>query len=237
MYFQHSNQIWSDFPELAVGVLFVDGISNDVSAADRLIPYYRTAQARLALTPEGEFPEIQAWRRAFSRMGLKPTRYRCASEALLRRLRKESSLPDIHPLINICNAVSVASAIPIAVFDVPKIAQGIEVRHATGDETYLTFAGATEHPEAGEVVFADEAGQAHARRWTNRQSAYSAAGAATATALIVAEAMHDSAPADVRDLTSALADEFDALWSVKPERAELSHSAPRFEFRPSGVNR
>ncbi len=29
-------------------------------------------------------------------------------------------------------------------------------------------------PEAGEVIFADDAGHAHARRWTNRQSGRSA---------------------------------------------------------------
>jgi DNA/RNA-binding domain of Phe-tRNA-synthetase-like protein len=66
------------------------------------------AEARLANTLEGELPEIQAWRRVFSRMGLKPTQYRCASEALLRRFRKERSLPLIHPLIDLCNAVSIA---------------------------------------------------------------------------------------------------------------------------------
>ncbi|HEY3906880.1 MAG TPA: hypothetical protein VGM14_23450 [Streptosporangiaceae bacterium] len=29
--------------------------------------------------------------------GLKPTQYRCASESLLRRFRKEGSLPNLHP--------------------------------------------------------------------------------------------------------------------------------------------
>lgn len=67
--------------------------------------------------PESEFGQIQAWRRAFSQMGLKPTQYRCAAEALLRRLRKEHSLPRLHPLVDLCNAASAAYAIPVAVFD------------------------------------------------------------------------------------------------------------------------
>jgi DNA/RNA-binding domain of Phe-tRNA-synthetase-like protein len=37
-------------------------------------------------------------------MGLKPTQYRCAPEALLRRLRKEGTLPPLHPLVDLCNA-------------------------------------------------------------------------------------------------------------------------------------
>ncbi|MGH3914487.1 MAG: B3/B4 domain-containing protein [Pseudonocardiaceae bacterium] len=230
MYFQHSSEIWSEFPELAAGVLFVDGISKDVSVADHLTPFQRTAEARLAVSSEGEFPEIQAWRRAFSTMGLKPTQYRCAAEALLRRFRKEGSLPELHPLIDLCNAMSLAYAIPVAVFDASRISDGLEVRHAVGDESYLTFSGQTETPEVGEVVFADGVGNAHARRWTNRQSAYSAARDTTSTVLIVAEALHDSAPADVRDLTSTIADELNTIWTVKSHQAQLSRSAPRFEF-------
>ncbi|MGE5287344.1 MAG: phenylalanine--tRNA ligase beta subunit-related protein [Micromonosporaceae bacterium] len=47
--------------------------------------------------------------------------YRCASESLLRRFRKEGALPQLHPLVDVCNAVSLAFAIPVAVFDVSKI--------------------------------------------------------------------------------------------------------------------
>ncbi|MGH4016124.1 MAG: B3/B4 domain-containing protein [Pseudonocardiaceae bacterium] len=140
------------------------------------------------------------------------------------------SLPEIHPLIDICNAISLAFAIPVAVFDAAKIAGHVEVRYATGDETYLTFSGEKETPDVGEVVFADDAGRAHARRWTNRQSGYSAARDTTSAVLIVAEAMHASAPADVQELTATIADELSAIWSVKPDFTVLNQSAPRFEF-------
>ena len=116
-------------------------------------------------------------------MGLKPTQYRCASESLLRRFRKEGSLPRLHPLVDLCNAVSLAFAIPVAALDAGRIAWPLEVRYAAGDEDYLTFGGDTEHPAAGEVIFADQAGQAHARRWTNRQSGRSAVRDATSAVL------------------------------------------------------
>ena len=133
-------------------------------------------------------------------MGLKPTQYRCASESLLRRFRKERTLPRLNPLIDLCNAVSLAYAIPVAVFDIAKISESLEVRYADGDENYLTFSGETEHPEPREVIFADAAGHAHARRWTNRQSGHSAVRTNTAAVLIVAEAMHDAASTDVEKL-------------------------------------
>jgi DNA/RNA-binding domain of Phe-tRNA-synthetase-like protein len=230
MRFQHSADIWRDFPALVPGVLYAEGITSDVStglAADR---FAAVATTRLAAGPESEFPEIQAWRRAFSRMGLKPTQYRCAAESLLRRFRKEGSLPRLHPLVDLCNAVSLAFAIPVAVLDVAAVTWPLQVRYAAGDEDYLTFAGETEHPVAGEVIFADQAGHAHARRWTNRQSGLSAVRDTTSAVLIVAEALHDSAARDVPDLMTAVAAELAATWSVPSPPAVLTPAAPSFTF-------
>jgi DNA/RNA-binding domain of Phe-tRNA-synthetase-like protein len=230
VHFEHSAEIWRDFPELVPGVLAAEGISSDVSVETRIASYEATAAARLESAPEGEFPEVQAWRRAFSRMGLKPTQYRSASEALLRRFRKEESLPRIHPLVDLCNGVSLAYATPIAAFDVSKIDARLEVRHATGEESYLAFSGESEHPGVDEVIFVDAVARVHARRWTNRQSAYSAVSDATSDVLIVAEAMHDGARSDVTRLTQAIAEELQAIWLVTPTTRVLSASDPGFDF-------
>ena len=230
MYFHHASEIWRDYPELVPGVLFAEGITSDVSVVSGVTRFNAIAESRLANSSEGELPEIQAWRRAFSRMGLKPTQYRCASESLLRRFKKEKSLPQVHPLIDLCNAVSLAFAIPVAVFDVAEIAECLEVRYAAGDERFVTFSGEIENPNAHEVIFADNAGRAHARRWTHRQSGYSAVRDTTTAILIVAEAMHGTASADVQNLTTAIADELNIIWSVTPRTTILSQSSPRFEF-------
>ena len=226
MYFQHAPAVWRDFPALVPGALYAGGITAD--AAPDLDDYIAIAKARLADGPESEFPEIQAWRRAFARMGLKPTQYRCAAESLLRRFRKEGSLPRLHPLVDLCNAVSLAFAVPVAVLDAAEIAWPLEVRYAAGDEGYLTFGGETEHPAPGEVIFADRAGQAHARRWTNRQSGRSAVSAATGTVLIVAEALHEQAPSDVPELIKILAAEIARTWPATPQTAILTQADPRF---------
>jgi DNA/RNA-binding domain of Phe-tRNA-synthetase-like protein len=233
VYFAHDSAIWRDFPALVPGALFAEGITPraEIDEIDeRVARFTRRAAERLDGGMESEFPEIQAWRRAFAAMGLKPTPYRCASESLLRRFRKEGALPRLHPLVDICNAISLAYAIPVAVFDVANVSGHLRVRHASGDEDYLSFAGETEHPAAGEVVFADGAGQAHARRWTNRQSALSAVRDTTSAALIVAEALHPAAVTDVPNLLDAVAGAIGALWCVRPAPALLSPDSPRFSF-------
>ena len=88
MYFQHSSDIWHDFPELVPGVLSAGGIHPDVDVESRIASWQQVAEERLVDATESALPEIQAWRRTFAKMGLKPTQYRCASESLLRRFRK-----------------------------------------------------------------------------------------------------------------------------------------------------
>jgi DNA/RNA-binding domain of Phe-tRNA-synthetase-like protein len=228
MHFQHTAAIWSEFPSLAAGVLLVDAVRPDTEVGSRLEPLFAQARARLGGGTESDLPQIQAWRRAFSRMGFKPTQYRSASEALLRRFRKEDGLPTLHPLVDLCNAISLAYALPVAVFDLAQVAGFIEVRHAAGDEQYQAFSGEIEQPEPGEVIFADATHQVHARRWTFRQSRLSTVNNATTRALVVSEGLHASARSDVEALIATLEAELQTVGFVPSRRALLSAEAPRW---------
>ena len=114
--------------------------------------------------------------------------------------------------------------------DVARVVGWVQVRHATGAERYLTFGGEVENPAEGEVVFADADGNAHARRWTNRQSGLSAVHDGTRAVLIVAEAMHDTARADVESLLTALSAEIAMAWQPPAATAILGPSEPEFGF-------
>ena len=234
MVFSHSDDIWTQCPELVAGVLFARGINTRASVSAQLARFSATAEARMNGGIESALPEVQAWRRVFAKMGLQPTKYRCASEALLRRLRKENALPRLHPLVDLCNAISAAFAIPIAVFDLSKVTGDMQVRHATGSESYHNFSGQLEHPEPQEVIYADQGGNAHARRWTNRQSSLSAVNASTHTVMIVAEALHESAHEDIRTLLAALMQEVALAWPASASKARLlTRAAPRFDYTPA----
>ncbi|MFE9190152.1 B3/4 domain-containing protein [Micromonospora sp. NPDC007208] len=229
MQFEHSPQLRDAYPDLVAGVVQAPGITATADVTGRTADYLTEARRRLtAGGAESGFPEIQAWRRAYAAMGLRPTRYRCAAEALLRRLRLDGELPRVHPLVDLCNAISAAYAIPVAVLDVDRVDGDLVVRPARGDEAYLSFAGETEHPEPGEVTFVDSAGRAHARRWTNRQSGWSAVRAGTSSVLIVAEALHPGAEPTVRRLVADLVTELTDGWSAPTAAAVLTAAAPRF---------
>src|SRR4029450_201387 len=125
--------------------------------------------------------------------------------------------------------VSLAFALPVAVLDLAGIETYLEVRHAQGDEEYVGFDGDAERPPPGEVIFADAAGHAHARRWTFRQSRRSTVTTATRAVLIVAEGMHPTAATDVPALIDAFAARITDCWEHPRQRDRLTARSPQIQ--------
>ncbi|POF33641.1 B3/B4 domain-containing protein [Roseibium marinum] len=235
MFFHHADEIWEKFPSLRAAAIVVRGVSGAKKEAVDIDAMLADTAGRLRTAPESEWPSIQAWRQAYAAMGFKPTQYRCAAEALLRRYRKDGALPRFHPLVDVLNAESMNAGIPIAAFDVAHIADGITVRAAVGDEVHTTFKGESEHPVPGEIVFADAAGQAHSRRWVYRQGAASVVRDRSDVVLIVAEALHEDAMADVTALCARLRDRASELGLSVTEETLLTPENRQLEFAPAGV--
>lgn len=230
MYFTHADEIWATHQGLRALTLTVGGLTSATTDEALLAELAERIDRRQNELAEADMPEIAAWREAFSRMGLKPTQYRCASEALLRRYRKEKNLPSFHPVVDYLNHVSMAYAIPIAVFDSENVGAGITVRPATGTESYETFQGGTEAPSPGEIIFGDADGYAHSRRWTFRQSARSAISKDSRSALIVVEAHHASSAQDLAEMETELKTGLAALGVTLGSSTLLSESHRLFEF-------
>ena len=53
MEFQHAPGIWADFPELAAGAVFAQGVGTGADVADRMAHWYGVADERLAGTEAG----------------------------------------------------------------------------------------------------------------------------------------------------------------------------------------
>jgi DNA/RNA-binding domain of Phe-tRNA-synthetase-like protein len=192
--FNYHSEITSQFPDLHAGVIQVQDITNSPTP-DRLKVAFQDEQtavlAKLGDTPLSELETLKAWRAAFRSFGVNPTKYRSAPEALLRRLTKKGDIPTLNTLVDICNLVSIRYALPVAAFDLHALQGPITVRYADGTERFTPL-GITEveHPEPGEVIFADETALVVARRWCWRQSAESAAGPETRETIFTIEAQH-----------------------------------------------
>jgi DNA/RNA-binding domain of Phe-tRNA-synthetase-like protein len=209
--FGYDPKIVARFPAVVGGVLLVGGLRSGPSPSalvDAFAAEQRSTLERLGDTPLSEVPSLAAWRRTFRAFGVDPTAYRSAAEALLRRLTKQGSIPSINTLVDIGNLVAIRHALPVAVFDLASIDDGLTVRFAAGDESFTDLgSGAIERPESGEVIFVDGAGHVAARRWCWRQSAESASSESTTDVLVTVEGHHAEAR---RDVEAAVAD-LDAL--------------------------
>ena len=220
--FAYDRDVAERYPGIRAGLVHATRLANSPSSPELLDECRSEQQAaseRLSATALADVPSIVAWRRAFTAFGAKPTQYRNAAEALLRRLDKHGDIPSISTLVDLGNLVSIRYAMPVAVFDRSGVAGSITVRFARGDEPF-TDLGSTEvtHPEPGEVVFVDEDDVVCARRWCWRQSAQSATGPGTTEALIVVEGHHESATQDVEAAVGDLV----ALLGVHQQDSQTS---------------
>ena len=232
-HFRYSTEIIDRFPTIRGGVIHATGVTNTSTPPGLLEAFeteQETVQQRLGDTPPSEIPSLAAWRSTFTAFGVKPTQYRNAAEALLRRLSKQGTVPSINTIVDLANLVSLRYQLPVAVFDQHAVAGSTTVRFASGEERFTDLGSdSISHPEPGEVVFVDDDGVVSARRWCWRQSTQSAAGSSTTDVVITVEGQHPDATADV---TTATSDLTGLLAEHQPQTdltsAILSPDSPQF---------
>jgi DNA/RNA-binding domain of Phe-tRNA-synthetase-like protein len=89
----------------------------------------------------GSHPTVAALRRLFRSAGCDPTRYRPASEALLRRLVKGDQLPEIHALVDLNNCLSAELAVPCCVMAEGSFGRRMTWRSGRSGESYESLRG------------------------------------------------------------------------------------------------
>ncbi|MGC5038880.1 B3/B4 domain-containing protein [Streptomyces sp. DT190] len=202
----------------------VNGPSTDASA-ELLDDAARRLAARLDGRAPHEDPHMAAWRAAYTAFGSKPSRTRNSAEALARRALTDAGLPRINLLVDLYNAVSVARLIPVGGEDLDRVQGGMRLVRATGTEDFVTVAGgeeAVEHPDAGEVVWCDDAGVT-CRRWNWRQGPRTRLTERTTSGIFLLESM---APMPVADVEAAAEELAELLRTFNPG-ADVEVRAPQ----------
>ncbi|MBT1093935.1 B3/4 domain-containing protein [Streptomyces sp. Tu102] len=185
----------------------VNGPSTDASSA-LLDDAARRLAVRLAGRAPHEDPHMAAWRQAYTAFGSKPSRTRNSAEALAKRALSEAGLPRINLLVDVYNAISVAHLVPVGGEDIDRIEGGMHLVRATGEEDFVTVAGGEpviEHPDAGEIVWRDEAGVT-CRRWNWRQGPRTRLTEETVSGIFLLESLTPMPVADVETAAEELAD-------------------------------
>ncbi|MGW6548276.1 B3/B4 domain-containing protein [Streptomyces massasporeus] len=185
----------------------------------------RRLAARLDGRPPHEDPHMAAWRQVYTAFGSKPSRTRNSAEALAKRALSDAGLPRVNLLVDLYNAVSVAHLIPVGGEDIGRIEGGMRLIRATGREDFVTVAGGeetVEHPDAGEVVWCDDAGVT-CRRWNWRQGPRTRLTEETTSGVFLLESL---APMPVAEVTAA-AEELAGLLAEFSPGADIAVRAPQ----------
>ena len=100
-----------------------------------------SARDRLDVKTLSDDPVVGGLRRLFKQAGTDPSRYRPASEALLRRLLKGAELPEISPLVDFNNCLSVELAVPCCVMAEGTFEAPFVWRSGESGESYESLKG------------------------------------------------------------------------------------------------
>ena len=234
MKFGYARDLLERCPELVAGVIWIDGIANKSAPSKidaNLAQAERLTRERFPTPPDiAKTASIAAWRQVYSRLGVKPNRYPCAAEALIRRVVETGSLPRISALVDVCNAASLRHAIPVAPFDLINVTGDLMVRFATGAERFLPI-GAAEYdviPE-GEVVYADSSPDLLSRRWNWRQSDKGKIALWSTNVLVTTEAVQAGAHGAVLEVLQEVSNQIVDQLGGTVQTAVLDAGSPTSE--------
>ena len=185
-------RVWDLRPDYRALLLAVDGLvpgPSDPASEALLQQAEASASEALRGRSVDELPHVASWRETYRAFGAKPQRTRNSLEALLRRAA--SGLPRVNRLTDTYNAVSVLHQVPLGGEDLARYSGAPRLVRASGSEPFDTVADGTvviEHPDAGEVVWCDDAGVT-CRRWNWRQARRTQLTDDTTTAVFILDAL------------------------------------------------
>lgn len=185
-------RIGDAFPGYAVIVVYASGLRNtlsDEASLNALRQAEAHAGTKFSSLRPSEHPHIAAWRDAYRRFGLKPSKFLCSAEALISRVVKGAELSAINALVDRYNAVSLRHVVPVGGEDRGRLQSDLALTFADGTEPFETMAQGqviTDHPIPLEVVWKDSGGVT-CRAWNWRQCLRTRLTEATTDAYFVLE--------------------------------------------------
>lgn len=193
-------EIWDRYPHLKVGVLIAHNVNNQVKNGDilnHLRKCEHDAKNKYAQVDLGNIEKLVDWREAYKSFGYKPSSTRCSAEALLRRALKDNALPDINPIVNLYNSISLKHTLPLGADDLDRLEGQLRLTIAKGDERFVALGGAEpEVAEVGEVIYRDDK-EITCKAWNWRECDKTKLTAETKNAVLVIEGLEHASLGEV----------------------------------------
>jgi lysyl-tRNA synthetase class 2 len=147
---------------MAVGVITVSNANNTGDTAEitkMLREEEKEVLSRLDVETFKEHPNIAAMQEVHRSFGNNPNKYPPSVQALVKRILKGGQLPDISPIVDIYNIISLRYVVCAGAEDTDKCVGDVLLTYADGSESFVPLGEIHEDPPAaGELVYKDDAG-------------------------------------------------------------------------------
>jgi len=148
---------WSG--EAVLGLVRLEGLADTATAGPQLKAEIKSTIAELRGKGNAilEDPVVQQMRNTFKAMpDMDPSRYRPASESLIRRCLEKDFIR-INPVVDVNNVLSIRLRVPLGVYDLDRMASACTYRIGYAGETYATISQMVKNAD-GKLVLADSSG-------------------------------------------------------------------------------
>ena len=156
------------------GVLIVKGIDNtkDYQFIDELlINSCQKVASDFEEVNVKQDSHIENYREAFRKVGINPNKFMCSIEALVTRVKKNKNVPNINPIVDLTNALSLKYLIPLGVHNIDSFDGDIEFRLGKESDIFIPMGKDFEDREminSDEYVYVSGS-DVKTRRWAWRQ--------------------------------------------------------------------
>ena len=173
MKFSVSSEVFEKLDNVCFGVIVAKGIDNSLVKDDiveKLNQSIKNCVDKFKDTKVKELEGILCYRDAFKELGINPNKFMSSIEAMLTRTSKGKGLPNISPIVDLGNAVSLKYMVPLGAHDIDTLDGDIEVRFSKEGDSFIPLG--TEEKEIledGELIYS-AGDNVRTRRWIWRQS-------------------------------------------------------------------
>lgn len=201
------------FPNFCRGIVRASGIDN--SGACPEIENLLRQQAESVLRDDGidpaAHPRLEVWKDAYRKFGSNPNKFTPSIVFLTKQAKKGKPIRSISPAVDAFNVISLKYLIPCGGDDMDSVSGDVTLGLAASDETFAPIFSpeATEHPDAGEVIYVNRlTGRVLCRRWNWRNADFSKINPETKNIAVNVDGMM---PSIGRDEIAAAAEELRTL--------------------------
>lgn len=173
MNFKVSKDVFEKLENVCFGVVVAKGINNakeNSRVSELLSQSIKVIEDNFQDKKIKDLAQIVYYRESFQSLGINPNKFMSSIEAMITRVAKKKGLPNINPIVDIGNAISLKHIVPLGAHDIDMADGDICVRFSKTGDKFIPFGqNEPEHLDDGELIYS-VGEMVKTRRWIWRQS-------------------------------------------------------------------